>query len=285
VARTSRREELAASQLTLEALGIGYEVESLPEGSVIWVASEDAARAREALWATSLESRVRPPPPEPPGRLSPIPGALVALVLLECAYFMGFSSQGPATPWVRAGANAAELTRHAEPWRAVTALTLHADVSHLVSNMVFAVPLFAFAAEVFGSGVAILLGLGAGALANWVEALTRPGGFASLGASTALFGALGLMGGASIFQPRGAVRRSLFKAVVVLALFVWLGVVPGEVDVPAHLLGLLFGLLLGAAVGQRVRSPPGIWIQWACGVTAAALVSLSWALARSAHPS
>lgn len=78
-----------------------------------------------------------------------------------------------------------------EWWRAVTALTLHADDAHLFGNMVFGLFFFIPLCRRAGLGLGIVLALIAGILGNAGNALTREAHVISLGFSTALFGAVG----------------------------------------------------------------------------------------------
>ena len=78
-----------------------------------------------------------------------------------------------------------------EWWRAVTALTLHADGPHLFSNVAFGLFFFIPLCRRAGLGLGIALTLAAGVAGNVGNALTREAHVISLGFSTALFGAVG----------------------------------------------------------------------------------------------
>ena len=78
-----------------------------------------------------------------------------------------------------------------EWWRAVTALTLHADDAHLFGNMIFGLFFFIPLCRRAGLGLGVALALAAGILGNAGNALTREAHVISLGFSTALFGAVG----------------------------------------------------------------------------------------------
>lgn len=78
-----------------------------------------------------------------------------------------------------------------EWWRAVTALSLHADDAHLLSNVVFGLFLFIPLCRRAGLGLGVALALVAGIAGNVCNALTRNDYVISLGFSTALFGAVG----------------------------------------------------------------------------------------------
>lgn len=78
-----------------------------------------------------------------------------------------------------------------EWWRAVTALTLHADGQHLFSNVIFGLFFFIPLCRRAGLGLGVALAVTAGIFGNAGNALTREAHVVSLGFSTALFGAVG----------------------------------------------------------------------------------------------
>lgn len=181
------------------------------------------------------------------------------------------------------------IVDHSEWWRGVTALSLHADVVHLVSNLVSGVGLAYLVARLFGSGMAWFLILLCGLFGNLMNAwIYYPEDHFSIGASTAVFGALGLLTGSAIVQAMGSSRFSLpkmsrgflplFAGVVLLGL--WGGAGDLRVDVGAHLSGFSSGLLLGALC-DRFRASLGRHrkLQVGCGVMTWFLFSLGWSIA------
>lgn len=140
-------------------------------------------------------------------------------------------------------------------WRAVTALTLHSDVVHLVSNIVGGIGFVLLVCRLFGAGLGWLLVLLSGVLGNLITAvLYYPDPHLAIGASTAVFGALGVLTASGIWMTVSAreVKLSLPQwmlplvgGVVLLGL---LGVGEGPVDVLAHLNGFLAGAVLGLGV-------------------------------------
>jgi membrane associated rhomboid family serine protease len=138
--------------------------------------------------------------------------------------------------------------------RAVTALTLHADSVHLLSNLVAGLGFGFCVARYFGSAWGWGLILLSGALGNSLNAWVYfPEPHLSVGASTAVFGALGLLTGAGSWHAllgprlRWSVPRwfvPLFGGITLLGL-TGLGRGMGVVDVAAHISGFLCGGLLG----------------------------------------
>lgn len=183
--------------------------------------------------------------------------------------------------------DAVRMMENAEWWRAVTALTLHGDVVHLVSNMVAGIGFAFLLARFFGAGAGWLLILITGAAGNALNAwIHYPEAHLSIGASTAVFGALGLITGiglwVAVMQPaeRWTMPRWLVPAFGGLTLLGLLGVgegLDGRIDVAAHISGFICGSLLGFLCATRqaafVRLERyGRWI----GLLALFLVGLAW---------
>jgi membrane associated rhomboid family serine protease len=216
----------------------------------------------------------------PPLRLDLRAGGSVALGLLF--FFLATGGAQPPPGWLEQGAAHASRIVEGELWRTVTALTLHADLRHVGANALAAAFLLAAACGVLGRGVALLLVLLAGALGNGINALVYGEDHVSIGASTAVFGALGLLVGLAV---RGRHRRRIRGRRVWaplgagLALLAFVGTGEGRVDVWAHLWGFVAGaaLALGLAF-SAVDELAGSW-QKKLVVIAALTVVGCWLLA------
>lgn len=139
-----------------------------------------------------------------------------------------------------------------EWWRAVTALTLHGDVVHLVSNLVSGMGFAFFVARFFGAASGWLLILLSGILGNALNAWVYfPQDHFAIGASTAVFGALGLLTGVGLWlalsegEQAWAMPRWLMPIFGGLTLLGLIGVGDGLVDVAAHISGFICGTVLG----------------------------------------
>ncbi len=150
-----------------------------------------------------------------------------------------------------------------EWWRVATALFLHADLGHLVSNLVSGLLVFAALIATLGRARGWLLLAAAAAAGNLaVAAMHHPGPYQSLGASTAIFAALGLLTGRAVRALRqpGRTRRwrpvwgPLGAGLTLLALF---GAGNAPTDVGAHVTGFAAGLALGFLAGQGGRPAAG----------------------------
>ncbi len=169
-----------------------------------------------------------------------------------------------------------------EVWRAITALTLHADLAHVLGNAT-AGALFLFAVfDAFGFGVGGALALAAGALGNLANALVQAPSHVTIGASTAVFGALGLLAGRALVLRRTSLRgRPAWLPIgAALALLAMLGTEGQRVDLWAHGLGLAAGVVLGALASRL----PARWFasrafQALTGASALAALAIAWALA------
>src|SRR5262245_57562786 len=117
----------------LRAVGIDHVVGQRDDLYVLLVTEENAAAAVDHLRRYEVESRPRPPPPPLKLHANAWPGpALFAVLLIGIAYCAGVALGG--FDWYRAGGLTRAATRDWELWRTITALTLHADVAHLVGN-------------------------------------------------------------------------------------------------------------------------------------------------------
>ena len=147
---------------------------------------------------------------------------------------------------VRFGASAFYILQ-GEMYRTLTALMLHADFEHLAGNvvgiMVFGVPVSALAGPLQGMGLI----LGCGALGNFVNAWLYKTAHLSIGASTSVMGAAGILTAFQITQRWklvGIHPKLFFPLGAGIAL---VGMLSGgeNTDIGAHLFGFLAGLVVG----------------------------------------
>jgi rhomboid protease GluP len=296
--RSPRLSECNERAFMLYAVGIASAIARDGREYLLLVDVDDTPAAGEHLHLYEQERLVTPPPPPPSPRLHPhaLKGSLgYALVL----FFVAFAVANGL--WRLDAFNVGELNaglvQQGQWWRVFTALTLHIDTLHLVSNTVFGMWFGYLASRLIGVGNAwLLVVLGAG-FANWVEGYFGPPGHLSVGASTAVFSALGLLSGFSwrtrlAYPQRWALRWAPLVAGIVL--LSWTGTggesidQPGSVgtgltvDVLAHALGFVVGLGAGAvaalkAAGRVLDRVP----QWLAGLLALLPLALAWVRALS----
>ncbi len=289
VAVTSERARAEAWSFVLEALGVPHRLFSTERGWELAVPPGHVQQAQAAIAAHEREAAEDTAQPLAPD-LGPSPVAL-ALPAALVAFFFITGPRGGADPtgWFRAGSAVAERIVGGDFWRAVTALTLHADMGHVLGNAVALAIFLSALGRWIGGGLTFLLALAAGAIGNVLTAVSYGHGHNSVGASTAAFGAVGILGGLQFvrrFRITGRLdrrRRALAAIAACLGLFAMLGV--GErSDVLAHLFGLVVGLALGLATGLLLRRPLPRAVGWALGAAAAVLVAAAWLTAFAAAP-
>ena len=276
VLRTARsRRAIEEWALVLAAAGVTHRLARTASGWRLLVAAPDAARASTALDAYDAERESAPAAPEAPeyGRTSV--GVVVAALLV--AFYAVMGPADAESTWARAGSAAAELIVHGEPWRAVTALTLHANPAHLLGNAVACAVFVTAVGRALGPGLGGALVLAAGAGGNVLNAFLHGAHHSAVGASTAVFGAIGVLGGLQFGRKRR--RRGAWLPVAgSLALLAMLGS-DREADIVAHLFGLLVGGVLGVAAALLVARPPGRAAQWLLALAALSAVAGSWVVA------
>lgn len=158
--------------------------------------------------------------------------------------------------------DAGRVFAHGETWRLTSALWLHDDLGHLISNAGGGLLMFSAVVLTFGSRAGWSL-LAASAIGgNLVAALLQHGQpYRSLGASTAIFASLGLLTGRAarvLLQP-GHPRRwraALMPLSAGFAVLALLGVGDVHIDMLAHATGFGCGLLLGCIVKPLSPRPP-----------------------------
>jgi membrane associated rhomboid family serine protease len=272
--------------LVLEARGISYEC-SVDDG--VWLLTVAPPLTEAAADELSRYAGERTMRREAPAPFNPFPGSGVgaagyAGILILVAYCAGIGSFG--VDWLDAGALQSGPATAWQWWRAVTALTLHLDQEHLLGNLLFGIGIGTLAGRMFGPGVAWLGILLSGAAANWVDMWASPSGHRAVGASTAVFAALGLLAGFGWGERRGLRERRFYRwgpMFAGLCLLALLGAGSEHVDVLGHLLGFITGTATGwsfARAGMpRVRSAA---LQFTAGAGAAALLGAAWFIALSA---
>jgi len=281
--RVSRQRKLADEwALVLTAEGLSPNVWRGSEGFVLGVATDEAERAAELLAAYESENRGRglPREPEPVAEGNAFAGLAVSALLL--IFFFVTGPRDPAVGWFERGSADAERILAGELWRSVTALSLHVDIGHALANALFGALFLGAVCSALGAGVGCTLALLAGAGGNLLNAVFQGADHVSVGASTAVFGAVGLLSGLAVARwrrQRPSRRHAWVPVGAGLAILAMLGTAGTRVDLWAHLFGLLVGAGLGIPVGFALRRAPGPLVQWILGSAAFGAVLYCWGLA------
>lgn len=275
----------------LSARGIPH---ALRRSGAGWRLFVPARRAREALEEITayaderanipLPDPAKAPPPRPSAALPVL--AVMGIVAGLWGFLLGDAPfLGRHVPWREIGAGDSAAMLAGQWWRACTSLWLHADPAHLLGNAVCAALFLSLLCRETGLGLGFFLTVVGGIGGNVAKALIQGPGMHFLGASTAVFGALGVLGGIRLagFHPGVSARRSL-AAGAVLMLLAMLGAGSedtGAVDLAGHFFGFLCGTALGLAAGRRLRraDKPGRPAQVGFAVLAALVSAGAWAAA------
>jgi len=273
----------AERALVLTSLGIVNEVVRSGSAWQLMVPDELLERARYEIREYEIENR---PPRKPGPRVvlvdhDAMPGIVVYVGMIGLfAWLAGESAFG--RDWIAAGRMDGGQFRDGEIWRSFTALTLHLDLRHLLGNMGFGALFGYFAGRLLGGGVAWLTVVLAAALANGINTLMLDVGHRSIGASTAVFAALGLVSG---FVWRGRLMAQdrwpfrLGPIIGGIALLAYTGTGGENTDIGAHLMGFVCGLGAGALLVRTAPDLDNARLQSMCAGAALASVLGSWMIA------
>ncbi|MDX1515966.1 MAG: rhomboid family intramembrane serine protease [Woeseiaceae bacterium] len=282
------RNRIACSDraLVLAAAEIPHELIVDGSGFALIVPAEfSAAAARELrLYDDENPPAVCRAPRRVPQR-DPVPG-IIGYLFVVClvAWLAGISAFGEN--WLAAGRVDGALIRDGDWWRLVTALTLHSGLPHLAGNIVFGTLFGLFAGRLLGSGIAWFAIVVTAAAGNLLNTLLLESAHRSIGASTAVFAALGLVAGfvwraRLMSQERWPYRVGPIVGGV--ALLMYTGTGDANTDVGAHLMGFVCGFLGGVVLVRFFDALDSGALQWGCGVAALALLCAAW-LASLASP-
>lgn len=285
VGRYARLAEAREHGLVVAAKDVPHWIEREGEEWVLFVEEGARPTALEELRAFDAEERARPPAARllPAEKIETLSLYVAAWVM--SGFFLAQNLLGEA--WLDRGeALSTAIMERGEWWRTVTALTLHGDVAHVAANIASGLLFAAFVIPHFGGGMTWLAILLSGALGNAVNAWGyRAEAHASIGASTAVFGALGIMVGAEFVARLGSAHtRSRWQLVLPLgaglALLAFLGAGDEQktnIDVLAHLWGFAVGLPIGAIGGwARVKERASRWAQRAAALASVAVLCGAW---------
>ena len=185
--------------------------------------------------------------------------------------------------WQSNGVANNELIANGEWWRTITALGLHADSAHLIGNIGFGAAFGLMVSRYIGSGAAWFSILVAGAFGNALNATLYQTLHLSIGASTMVFAALGILGVFALNDRHAYAQRGIRRwapLLATLALLGFLGTTGERTDIMAHLSGYICGCIAGV-IWMRVlrRTDDDIPAQGLFGLASIALVILAWTLA------
>ena len=263
--------------LILAASDINCRIQSRKSGFQVNVRSKDFARALTVMalyFQENPEAEVISPPAAEPleNSYSGVPAAVFLAVFYLAAgedRHVFFKTFGSSASGILSG----------EIYRTVTSLMLHVDAVHLVGNMA-AIALFGSAVcSIRGMGVGWLMILLTGAIGNLCNAGLYRTSHLAVGASTAVFGAIGILSAWQFWDKMmlpGKRIKAWLPLAGGLALLGILGSGGGRVDLMAHLFGFSAGLLLETLYRFGVKTKPSKTIQALCLLSVAGIIALAW---------
>jgi membrane associated rhomboid family serine protease len=265
--------------LVLTARNIGTRLDRVDGKWRLYVPRQQYTAALKELEEYAGEARRGPAQrPRPVVEVSPGWAGVLVYVMLLLTVATLVRQDAFGFDWLGVGTLDAARVRGGEWWRTVTALMLHLDLDHLLGNVFFGSFFGHFVARYMGEGIGWAAILGAGALGNLLNALLQPAPHRSIGASTAVFAALGIL--SALGWRRGVFRGAplrvrLAPVVAGVALLAYTGTGGENTDIFAHLTGFVCGF--GAGFGLAyARVPIPRRVQRIAGALAGALVVLSW---------
>lgn len=273
--------------LVAAAMDLPYWVVREGNEFVLYVEASASTAVSPELAKYEEEVAARPPTPHAPA--AELPKLETISLYVAAAAMSGFwmMQQGLSQKLFDRGEAMNRWIIAGEWWRSVTALTLHRDFAHFIANFGFGLLFAGFLQPRFGGGVAWLGIVLAGSLGNYANAwFYKSAPHSSVGASTAVFGGLGLlMAWEFIARWRSPQTRHWWQLVVPLggglALLAFLGSgdesAGNRTDYMAHFWGFTWGAILGAIVAPMRRA--GLMVQWTSALLALLLPLLAWWLA------
>jgi len=266
-ATTLSRRQMRSWSLVLAARHIPWHAERRGFGWQLLVPAEEFARSLQELRQYENENRDWPPAtPEATALIDNRTTTVWVLIAIGAFYNLTrhnitLAGHHPVD-WAALGNAYAGKIMAGQWWRMATALTLHADWQHLLGNLLIGGVFISRLCRDLRSGPAWLLLLVSGMLGNLANAWLQNPAHRAVGASTAIFGAVGLLAAISMVRYRQSLRlrrRWTLPVAAALGLLAMLGAGGENTDLGAHLFGFLFGLPLGIGAELMIeyRGRPG----------------------------
>lgn len=138
-----------------------------------------------------------------------------------------------------------------EYWRLVTPIFMHGGFTHVVFNS-FSLILFGPALEnILGKGKFVFVYLVSGILANVATLLLEPLTYVHVGSSGAIFGLFGYYISIILFRKNMLSQQNSQIILVICALSLIMTFIQPNINITAHIFGLLAGFLLGAIFNKK----------------------------------
>jgi membrane associated rhomboid family serine protease len=269
----------------LSATGFDYRLSHEATHWVIHLLDCEVAKARAEIDAYEMEEQKWASVVSAPPDLTLLedvswsPWWVAGLLATFYAWLGPFS---PESPVLRCAVVDSTAVSHGEWWRLITGLTVHSGITHVGGNVICLLWFGHALCRIFGGGITWTLILASGIVGNYLAWLVRGTHGISLGASTAGFGALGILSAHAVIRNmiRGWGSRDLWAHKLLplgagLALLAFLGSGPGT-DLAAHLFGFVCGMVLCLPVSWFDIARFPAWGQRVLQVLCIAAVMAAW---------
>jgi membrane associated rhomboid family serine protease len=298
IVRAADRRLIRELALVLNSCSIPHRVVQATPQSWIAVPTDRAEEALQELANYRAENQGRQRHKEAVPKVHPgaWPQALLWSVVLVLVHILAV--QGAlGLNWVESGLASSAGVAGGDWWRPITALTLHSDLQHILSNLFFGAVFVGLLVQVLGAQLTWPTVVISAALGNLLNLFVSGAEHRSLGASTAVFAALGALTAVQFSRKLASSRARMTRWVPLIAgglLLAWNGMGstrlgPGlevqrqasdNTDIGAHIAGFVMGLALGFVVWRLEQrawfTPRG---RRALALATAALVVAAWGAA------
>jgi membrane associated rhomboid family serine protease len=285
--QTIPKRKLKSWALVLQSRQIPCRSEKFDNKWQLLVPTDQYQIACQELILYETENRNWPPPPPDERKLHENTASTIWIFIL-LAIFHNITQQQinlighHPVNWMELGNAHAEKILQGEWWRLITALTLHSGVLHLVSNIALGGIFMVRLCRLLGSGRAWLLVLASGGLGNLLNALVQSPNHQSIGSSTAVFGAVGLLATINMLHYRSNLRqRWPLPIAAALGLLALLGASGENTDIGAHLFGFISGIGFGLVENYFMQGieRPSKQLNRVLAIFSTTLVLVAWWMA------
>lgn len=264
--------------LVLSSSGIPYQLKKGGSGWYVWVDDMDCENALNTIEQYLEENQDFDKKDEASDfeYQKTFTGLLVSIVLLVC--YVTIKTGNDFQLFVNAYGSSAVHILHGELYRTVTSLMLHANTLHLSGN-ILGVAIFGTAVcTITGWGAGWLMILATGIIGNLLNAILYKTGHLSIGASTAVFGAIGILAAYQFFRKLRLADQRIRAWLPLAGGIALLGILgSGQFsDLTAHLFGFMTGIVIGAFYAILVKKPASRPYQVYCLLVTLSVLAMSW---------
>jgi rhomboid protease GluP len=254
ILETNSQDHLSSCSLVLSAVNITHTISTLDGKSIILVSHEKETEARYQLESYLSENKNWPPEKEFTEQNNSAIQPPTLLLIGALILFYGVT--GPwseHSEWFQNGAgDATAILRDGQYYRLITALTLHADITHLLGNCFLGGFLIHFFCRTAGPGLGLFAILVSAILGNYINVRLHVDNHHFIGFSTAVFATIGML---AMINYHANKKFSGYHVLVPFmagaALLAMTGSSGERTDLGAHLFGLFSGFLIGRLLVVR----------------------------------